>query len=92
MANNTDKIVCRCEDITESEILEAIEQGATTADEVKRLTRAGMGHCQGRTCRRLVNQMLARALGQKPETQRPITQRAPLQPLTLKALAEYKKT
>lgn len=90
MANNTDKIVCRCEDITESEILEAIAQGATTADEVKRLTRAGMGHCQGRTCRRLVNQMLARALRQKPEGQRPITQRAPLQPLTIKALAEYK--
>ena len=92
MANNTDKIVCRCEDITESEVLLAIEQGATTADEVKRLTRAGMGHCQGRTCRRLVNQMLARALGQKSETQRPITQRAPLQPLTLKALAEYQES
>ena len=92
MANNADKIVCRCEDITESEILEAIAQGATTADEVKRLTRAGMGHCQGRTCRRLVNQMLAKALGQKPEDQRPITQRAPLQPLTLKALAEYKES
>ncbi len=92
MANNTDKIVCRCEDITESEILEAIAQGATTADEVKRLTRAGMGHCQGRTCRRLVNQMLARTLGQKPEDQRPITQRAPLQPLSIKALAEYKES
>jgi NAD(P)H-nitrite reductase large subunit len=91
MASNTDKIVCRCEDITESEILEAIAQGAATADEVKRLTRAGMGHCQGRTCRRLVNQMLAKALGQKPEDQRSITQRAPLQPLTIKALAEYKE-
>jgi len=92
MANKNDKIVCRCEDITESEILAAIEQGATTADEVKRLTRAGMGHCQGRTCRRLVNQMLSKALGQKLEAQRPITQRAPLQPLTIKALAEYKKS
>lgn len=90
MANNTDKIVCRCEDITESEVQKAIAQGATTADEVKRLTRAGMGHCQGRTCRRLVNQMLARALGQRPEAQRPITQRAPLQPLSIKTLAEYK--
>mgnify|MGYP001606807162 CR=1 FL=1 len=89
MANNADKIVCRCEDITEFEILEAIAKGATTTDEVKRLTRAGMGHCQGRTCQRRVNQMLAKALGQRPEAQRPITQRAPLQPMTLKTLAEY---
>jgi len=81
-------IICRCEDVTEAEVLAAIGQGATTADEVKRLTRAGMGHCQGRTCRRLVNQMLARNLGQKPEDQRQVTQRAPLQPISLKVLAE----
>lgn len=92
MVKRDDKIVCRCEDITESEILEAIARGAATADEVKRLTRAGMGHCQGRTCRRLVNQLLAKKLGQSPEEQRPITQRAPLQPLTLKALAEYQES
>ncbi|MDQ7798636.1 MAG: (2Fe-2S)-binding protein [Candidatus Edwardsbacteria bacterium] len=88
MASNTDKIICRCEDITESQVLEAIEKGATTADEVKRLTRAGMGHCQGRTCRRLVNQLLARRLGQRPEDQKPVTQRSPLQPISLKTLAD----
>jgi NAD(P)H-nitrite reductase large subunit len=83
-------IICRCEDVTEAEVLAAIEQGATTADEVKRLTRAGMGHCQGRTCRRLVNQILARELKQKPQDQRPITQRSPLQPLPLGTLSEYR--
>ncbi len=81
-------IICRCEDVTEAEVLAAIEQGATTADEVKRLTRAGMGHCQGRTCRRLINQILARKLGQKASEQRPVTQRPPLQPVSLKTLAE----
>jgi len=88
MANNKDKIICRCEDITEAEILAAIEQGAQTADEVKRLTRAGMGHCQGRTCRRLVNQALSRKLGQNPDEQRTVTQRSPLQPLSLRTLAD----
>lgn len=88
MANNTDKIVCRCEDITEAEIKEAIDHGARTADEVKRLTRSGMGHCQGRTCRRLVNQLLAGKLGQKPENQKNVTQRSPLQPISLKTLAD----
>ncbi len=85
---NKDLIICRCEDVTETEVLKAIEQGAATADEVKRLTRAGMGHCQGRTCRRLINQILARKLGQKPDGQRPVTQRPPLQPISLKTLAE----
>ena len=81
-------IICRCEDVTEAEVLQAIEQGAATADEVKRLTRAGMGHCQGRTCRRLINQMLARQLGQNVSDQRTVTQRPPLQPVSLKVLAE----
>ncbi|HBZ87230.1 MAG TPA: (2Fe-2S)-binding protein [Candidatus Edwardsbacteria bacterium] len=88
MVDNNDKIICRCEDITESQVMEAIEKGATTADEVKRLTRAGMGHCQGRTCRRLVNQILARQLGQPPEDQKAVTQRSPLQPISLKILAD----
>jgi NAD(P)H-nitrite reductase large subunit len=90
MANDKDKIICRCEDITEREVLEAVKQGASTADEVKRLTRAGMGHCQGRTCRRLINQILARELKQKPQDQRPITQRSPLQPLSLETLSNFK--
>jgi NAD(P)H-nitrite reductase large subunit len=85
---NKDLIICRCEDVTEAEVLAAIGQGAATADEVKRLTRAGMGHCQGRTCRRLVNQILARELGQKASEQRAVTQRTPLQPVSLKTLAE----
>jgi NAD(P)H-nitrite reductase large subunit len=56
------KIVCRCQDVTEEEVIDAIRQGATTIDEVKRLVRAGMGPCQGRTCRRLVSQILSREL------------------------------
>ncbi|HTY07821.1 MAG TPA: (2Fe-2S)-binding protein [Candidatus Edwardsbacteria bacterium] len=90
MSSKKQQIICRCEDVTEDEVLAAIAQGAATADEVKRLTRAGMGHCQGRTCRRLVNGMLARRLGQMQAEQRPVTQRAPLQPLSLKVLAEPK--
>lgn len=39
-------IVCRCEDVTLGEIRKAIREGATTLDEVKRITRAGMGPCK----------------------------------------------
>ncbi len=43
-----DIIICRCQEVTRQEILDAIEQGATTVDGVKRRTRAGMGLCQER--------------------------------------------
>lgn len=59
-----DPIICRCEEIRRSEILEAIEEGCTSVAEVKRYTRAGMGACQGRTCGRLIENML-RAAGVK---------------------------
>ena len=43
-------ILCRCEHVTEAEIVAAINKGANTLDAVKHLTRAGMGRCQGGFC------------------------------------------
>ena len=59
------KIVCRCEQVTESEILQAIRRpvGAKTLDAVKRRVRAGMGRCQGGFCSPLIIEILARELG-----------------------------
>jgi NADPH-dependent 2,4-dienoyl-CoA reductase/sulfur reductase-like enzyme len=45
-----DTIVCRCEEVTAGEIKAAAAEGAATVSGVKRLTRAGMGACQGRIC------------------------------------------
>ena len=58
------QIVCRCEQITEGEILDAIHRplGATTLDGVKRRTRAGMGRCQAGFCTPKVMDILAREL------------------------------
>lgn len=56
------RIICRCETITEGEIVEAIRRGATTVDGVKRRTRAGMGRCQGGFCGPRVMDILAREL------------------------------
>ena len=57
-------IVCRCETITEGEILDAIHRplGARTVDAVKRRVRAGMGRCQGGFCGPKVIEILAREL------------------------------
>ena len=58
------KIVCRCETISEGEILEAIRvnPGARDLDGVKRRTRSGMGRCQGGFCGSKVVELLAREL------------------------------
>lgn len=57
-------IVCRCETITEAEILQAIRGplGAKTVDGVKRRTRAGMGRCQGGFCMNRIVELLAQEL------------------------------
>lgn len=62
-------IVCRCEGITEGEILDAIRRplGATTLDGIKRRTRAGMGRCQSGFCSPKVMAILASELGVSPE-------------------------
>ncbi len=56
------KIVCRCESITEGEILDAIHSPVppTSVDGIKRRTRAGMGRCQGGFCQPRVLEILAR--------------------------------
>ncbi len=59
------RIVCRCEGITEGEIVEAIHRnpGATDVDGIKRRTRSGMGRCQGGFCSPTVVAIIAREKG-----------------------------
>ena len=59
------RIVCRCEGITEGEMIEAIRQNppARDLDGVKRRTRGGMGRCQGGFCSPIVVELIARERG-----------------------------
>lgn len=59
------KIVCRCEMVTEGEIVDSIRRplGATDMDGVKRRTRAGMGRCQAGFCTPRVMEIIARETG-----------------------------
>ncbi len=63
------KIVCRCEGITEGEILEALRQNpvARDLDGVKRRTRAQMGRCQGGFCMPHILELIARERGIRAE-------------------------
>lgn len=66
---NYGRIICRCENITEGEIVDSIHRkvGATTVDGVKKRCRPGMGRCQGGFCGPRVQEILARELGKTLE-------------------------
>ena len=61
-------VICRCETVTEGEIINAIRRplGARSLDGIKRRTRAGMGRCQSGFCAPRVMEILARELGVSP--------------------------
>lgn len=83
-----DTILCRCEEATQAQVRQAVALGADSADEVKAVTRCGMGDCQGRMCCHLVAHCVAR------ETGRPVAEvglfrpRPPIFPVPIAALAQ----
>lgn len=82
MNTEHDVLVCRCEEIYESEVVDAIHKGARTATEVKRRTRVGMGLCQGKTCSKIIQGIIARELGISADEVGLYTDRPPLRPVT----------
>jgi bacterioferritin-associated ferredoxin len=80
-------IVCRCEDLTLEDIRRLIRQGYTSLDEIRRVSRCGMGPCQGKTCRELVLGELARYLGKDISDLRMPTFRPPTKPVKLALIA-----
>ena len=86
MNGNEELIICRCQEVTKQDILDAIADGATTIDGVKRRTRAGMGLCQGKTCERLVAQIISRETGRPMSELLPATKRLPVRPVKIGVL------
>ena len=86
--DNNNTLLCRCEDLTRETILKCIEDGCCTMDEIKRVTRARMGPCQGRTCRMLIAQELSNYYGVPMEEVLMTTFRPPVKPISMGALAD----
>lgn len=82
-----DMIICRCEEITKGEIRRAVHEGPRTTNEIKRWLRTGMGLCQGQTCQRNVQNIVARELGLSISDLGMITGRAPVRPVTIEVFA-----
>ena len=83
-----DIIVCRCEEVTVGEIRKAIAEGACDLDAVKRMTRAGAGLCQCKTCYNLVASLLHAANGTPRSELPPFTVRPPIRPIPVHAWPE----
>jgi len=77
-------IICRCEEITLGEIKKAICEGAEDTDAVKRMTRAGMGLCQNKTCYNLIAKIIEKETGKKLSELKPFTTRPPIRPIKVK--------
>ena len=80
-------IVCRCEELTAGEIRAAARIHRGGPNQVKAVTRCGMGPCQGRQCGYTVNRILASAYGQSQAKVGFFRIRPPLKPVTLQELA-----
>ena len=79
-------VVCRCEEVTMQDVISAVADGARDVNDIKRRTRLGMGHCQGRFCGQVINELIWRLTGVR--RQREIfTPRTPAKPVPFASLA-----
>jgi|YelNatPaOPRAMG01_1025707.scaffolds.fasta_scaffold00807_15 NAD(P)H-nitrite reductase large subunit len=76
-------IVCRCEDVSFKEIEALIKKGFSL-EEIKKLTRCGMGYCQGRTCFNILIRLLKIYDQNLVPKKRP-----PLKPILIKEIISY---
>ena len=85
-------IVCRCEDITEEEVIAAIREGYTDLEELRKKLRLGMGPCQGRCCMPLVKRILQKETGKSEIPNDSLHKaRPPVVPIPLSSLATGQK-
>jgi thioredoxin reductase/bacterioferritin-associated ferredoxin len=82
-----DTIICRCEDVTVGNIRTAVGYGARGINDIKRRTRLGMGHCQGRLCGQMINELLWKLTGESLPRE-VFTPRIPAKPVPFSALLE----
>ena len=81
------KMVCFCQDLSETDIVRAIEEGYDHLETLKRFTGAFMGPCQGKMCAANVVKLYAEITGRPVEDLRIPTMRPPVEPIPLGLLA-----
>ena len=79
-------VACRCMEISEYVVREAIRQGATTVDAVKRATMAGMGLCQSKTCFNIIAKIISEETNIPVSQIKPMKIRIPVRPVKINSL------
>jgi NAD(P)H-nitrite reductase large subunit len=80
-------VLCPCEDITLQEVVDAIEDGYETIEDIKRYTGLATGSCQGRLCLGPCVELVAERTGKTPDEVGTIRYRPPTEPVALGLLA-----
>lgn len=88
--SNPDTIICRCESVSYASLERLIDSGVTHPGTLKRLSRVGMGRCQGRYCGALVTELIRQKSGIRPSVTESFAPQFPLKPVPLLALAVEK--
>jgi len=83
--------ICLCEDLTQEEIEQAIDEGYTTLEELKCKLRLGMGPCQGRSCISLARRILCQKTDKTTGEITLPSSRPPVIPVSLGTLASDEK-
>jgi bacterioferritin-associated ferredoxin len=86
--SDDDVIVCRCSDVSLGQIRSLIHKGYTSFDEIKRLSRVGMGPCQSKNCGPIVLKEISVMTGISMETLTMGTYRQPVKSLKLGEIAD----
>ena len=86
----SDTPICRCEMITTDTIKTLIESGVQDMGSIKRLSRAGMGLCQGRYCQKQIAILLNNMTGNAPENEEMFAPQLPVKPTLIKNVAAEK--
>jgi bacterioferritin-associated ferredoxin len=81
-----DTVICPCEGTTAARVDQAFDEGVGDLGQMKRMTRAGMGECQGRMCSPALAAMIAHRRGMSLEAIAPPSIRPPVTPVPISVL------
>lgn len=84
-------IICRCEEVTVGDIKRAIRAGLVQAGDIRKYTRAGMGSCQGRTCQRLMMQIIKQYTGKTEAAEETVKTRIPAEQVSIRELSNWEE-
>lgn len=80
-------VICRCLSITQGELIDDLREDMTSAGALKRVSRVGMGKCQGRYCAPFAQKLIADQTGVQPDTYSGFAPQVPIKPTSIATIA-----